>query len=81
MKKLISLFMFIIMIFTLSSCGEIEDTPTVPDGNLGDIDSPNDPSGPIENNPGNSDNPIVSAEVEYVVSLIYNKKVYMYYEV
>lgn len=72
MKKIVSYLLLIFFVISLSSCGRIEDNPN--NGN-GDIDNPIvDPGNGEKPNP---DNPPIEDGVEFSVSLIYNKKVYV----
>jgi len=71
MKKIFSLFLLIVF-FTLVSCGQIEQNPTPPDKTLGGGDIPT-----VDDPITNPDVPTINEEVEFVVSLIYNKKVFI----
>lgn len=66
--KLFNILMMILIVFSLTSCGKVEDDP---DGSDIIID---------DGNEGNTDKPIITppveGKVEFKVSLIYNKKVY-----
>ena len=106
-RKIISIFIFLFILFTLASCGENTEVPITPPGDIiddtGNTNNP-DNSGNTGNpdNPGNSGNPDnsgntgnpdnsgnnsgdsnigqtgpVVTEVEFVVSLVYNKKIYI----
>ena len=91
-KKIISMFIFLFVIFTLASCGEYTEPPVVPPGEIeGDTEGGNgnenqdgngnqddDGSGDQDddgNNQGTT-GPVVT-EVEFVVSLTYNKKIFI----
>ena len=70
MKKLISYLVILLLVFSLISCGKVQEQPG--DGG-GDIDNP-------IVNPGGSDNPVkppVEDKVKFSVSLLYNKKTYI----
>lgn len=72
MKKIIRIFILLLVLISAVSCGNIEETPS--DGG-GEIDNP------IVNPGGNQgttpDNPVVSNKVEFKVSLIYNKEIFI----
>lgn len=89
-RKIISIFIFLLMIFTFASCGTNTEVPVIPGGGIIDDDptgsdnpdKPTDPNDPNnQNKPTDPDNPINPGpsvtEVEFVVSLIYNKKLYV----
>ena len=76
-KKIFGLISFIIMLFALSACGKVEETPVTPPS----IEIPDDPDNENNNNDNeNQDNQgdgEISQEVEFSVSLVVNKKVYI----
>ncbi len=74
MKKLLSFLVILILIFIATSCGEIIDDP-----NKGNGDQPIINPGNTDTPPNNdqTDNPGDVEKVEFSVSLIYNKKVYI----
>lgn len=70
MKKLISYLVMLMLVFSLISCGKVQEQPG--DGG-GDIDNPiirpDDPDKPVK--------PPVENKVKFKVSLFYNKKIYI----
>ena len=73
MKKLLSYLVILILIFTTVSCGQIVDDPNKGDGDKPIIDPDNNQTPPDGDNP----NIDVDEKVEFSVSLIYNKKVFI----
>ena len=86
-RKIINVLIAIFMMFTFLSCGTTTEQPTPPSGggiidnpeNPNNPDNPDNPDGPNnEEKPNDTDNPgPVVTEVEFVVSLVYNKKLYI----
>jgi hypothetical protein len=89
---MISLILLLFVFFTFTSCGENTEVPVTPPGNIVDDsgstgkpdnpDNPNNPDNPDNpDDPNNPDNPVnpgpVITEVEFIVSLTYNKKTYI----
>lgn len=75
-NKIITLFVFFLMLFTLAACGGYEEIITPPDVDLND--DPTDPSDPIDPSLPQEDPTLPQeGEVEFVVSLVYNKKIYI----
>jgi hypothetical protein len=71
-KKIINMFVILLMAFALVACGQTTQTPDDP--NIG-LDDPNQNGNGSGENGGNTDNE--PKEVEFVVSMVYNKKVFI----
>ncbi len=69
MKKIINLLMLVVMIFTLSACGGVIDEPVKTPPVI-------EPEDPDKGNDGDND-PVFENSVEFSVSLVYNKKIYI----
>ncbi len=71
-KSIFSILLIILSLFTLCSCGEIEQQPVTPPNDIIDNDINNN-----NNNNNTNVNTTPVGSVEYVVSLVYNKKLYI----
>ena len=90
-RKIINVLIVVFMMFTLLSCGTTTEPPTPPPGGgiIDNEENPNKPDNtdkPDNNKPDNSDDPNkeekpnpgpVVTEVEFIVSLVYNKEIYI----
>ena len=65
-RKIINMFVILLMAFALVSCGQTQETPDNPDINLDDPDNNG-------KNPGGEDNPNDEPkEIEFIVSLVFD---------
>lgn len=73
MKKLISYLVVLFVVISLTSCGRVVDDPTKNNGNIDNpVVTPGD-----NTNTDKPDEPNVNEKVEFSVSLVYNKKIYI----
>lgn len=72
MKKFISYLVVLLLVISLASCGRIVD-----DSNKNDDDIDNPIIKPDDGGEEQPDKPIIEANVEFSVSLVFNKKIYI----
>lgn len=75
-RKIISIFLITIFMFVITSCNGGEEPPVDPNGTIIEDDNNNNNNN-NDNNNNDNNNQTPSGEVEFTVSLVYNKKQYI----